>query len=63
MRDDGTLEGATTPLEASPQLRTLLARLLAGGSEASQCEVEVMLAARGADFHAVCAAADELRKR
>ena len=72
MGEDGTLEGFPRPAAASGQLQERLAAAVgvgdgAGASgrawEPSACDVELLLAARGAGFEAVIGAADELRRR
>ncbi|MGE5594408.1 MAG: 5-amino-6-(D-ribitylamino)uracil--L-tyrosine 4-hydroxyphenyl transferase CofH [Hyphomicrobiales bacterium] len=47
---------------STPEVREILARTLAGG-ELSEADIVRLFQARGDDYHAVCHAADELRRR
>jgi FO synthase len=67
---DGVLKGCARPAHggdpgtASPQTSALLEAVLSPtGHELSEAEMEALFAARGADFDAVCSAADALRRR
>ena len=60
---DGLLEGCAGPGHASPRVRQLLVGVLEQQRELGAAEIELLFAARGADFEAVRAAADELRRR
>ncbi|GIL48916.1 hypothetical protein Vafri_5325 [Volvox africanus] len=60
---DGALEGMPRPLDPSPRVTRLLEGVLTGGRPLQRDEVELLLRSRGADHDAVCAAADELRRR
>jgi hypothetical protein len=63
LRDDGLLQGCAAPADVSAGVRELLEGVLEGGRELVEAEVELLLRARGADYEAVCGAADELRRR
>eukprot|EP00887_Chlorella_sp_A99_P004818 scaffold4.g4818.t1 len=60
---DGLLDGCAAPGQPSPRLQALLAAVLEDGLELSEQEVAWLFSARGADFRAVCDAADGLRRR
>ncbi|GLC55761.1 hypothetical protein PLESTB_001026100 [Pleodorina starrii] len=60
---DGALEGVPQPTDPSPRVVRLLEGVLHGGRPLQRGEVELLLRSRGADHAAVCAAADELRRR
>ena len=63
MGEDGTMEGCASPAEATPALAALLDSVLREGRELEEADVAGLFSARGADFRAVCAAADALRAR
>ncbi|GIM14372.1 hypothetical protein Vretimale_17321 [Volvox reticuliferus] len=60
---DGAMEGMQRPADPSPRVTRLLEGVLSGGRLLQRDEVELLLRSRGADHDAVCAAADELRRR
>ncbi|GLI66925.1 hypothetical protein VaNZ11_010964 [Volvox africanus] len=60
---DGALEGMPRPTDPSPRVTSLLEGVLARGRPLQRDELELLLRSRGADYDAVCAAADELRRR
>ncbi|KAK9832553.1 hypothetical protein WJX81_008558 [Elliptochloris bilobata] len=62
MGEDGLLVGAARP-PADLAIQSLLAAVVDRGHELSEREVEQLFAARGADFDAVCSAADAMRAR
>ncbi|BDA50059.1 FO synthase [Coccomyxa sp. Obi] len=58
----GLLEGCEGP-PTSPEVKELLDRVLHRGHELSEDEITALFYARGADFDAICRAADTLRER
>lgn len=63
LSDRGELEGCRGPAEVSPGVQQLIGRVLDDGPELSADEIAALFESRGADFDAVCAAADSLRSR
>lgn len=60
---DGALEAMPRPERASNALTELAVALASGQYAPAEAEVRLLLGARGTDFEAVCAAADNVRRR
>lgn len=62
LQEDGCLAGLPRP-PASPKVQSILRKVLDHGGGVDFEEVVALFQARGADFEAVCSAADALRER